>query len=371
MHGPRRRAAGGARATRCARCAALVCCPIPDTPSRLQLTAVAANSVYTLSAATACARRCGLSRASLYQPCPCHPPHPSVRYYGNDDALYYEEYGYYSNDAFGYEDYYDMPERKSGGSGANGTTAGAPAASGLQDCVLGPDGKPKLANSTAPCTIALRGVDKHADLLRGGIDGNYKLTSCHNGRPLYIREKSPKGEDRVLWYSTGFGDWDISNGTVPNEAEILMYGGDTQHAVVPLFVEGWHLGADLKSDSNMGDDDYFPVPATVACADGKVYQEPKVNAALDRAGPVLTDDEIEAKYRFVYEKYGRRPDPNPTVNFSFIVLLVMIGLTTVLAIPYLLIYQREAKARGYQAVATTSFAQIIQQSKKKQSGHIN
>jgi hypothetical protein len=232
-------------------------------------------------------------------------------------------------------------------------------------------GKPKLANSTAPCTIALKGVDKHADLLRGGIDGNYKLTSCHNGRPLYLREKSPKGEDRVLWYSTGFGDWDISNGTVPNEAEILMYGGDTQHAVVPLFVEGWHLGADLKSDSNMSDDDYFPVPATVACADGKVYEEPKENAALDRAGPVLTDDEIEAKYRFVYEKYGRRPDPNPTVNFSFIVLLVMIGLTTVLAIPYLLIYQREVKARGYQAVATTSFAQIIQQSKKKQSGHIN
>lgn len=56
----------------------------------------------------------------------------------------------------------------------------------------------------------------------------------------------------MLWYSTGFGDWDVSNGTVPNEAEILMYGGDTQHAVVPLFVDSWHLGADLKSDSNMG-----------------------------------------------------------------------------------------------------------------------
>lgn len=33
--------------------------------------------------------------------------------------------------------------------------------------------------------------------------------------------------------------------------------------------------------------------AKVVCADGKVYQEPEVNAALTKAGPVLTDDEIE------------------------------------------------------------------------------
>jgi len=322
------------------------------------------------------------SAAPLLQktvPPPTHPktqPDPQTspkRYYGNDDALYYEEYGYYANDAFGYEDYYDGDGAKGGG-GENGTAGAGAGAAGaaLQDCVIGPDKKVKLSNGTAPCAILLKGVDKHADLLKGGVDGTYKLTACHNGRPLYVREKSPKGEDRVLWYSTGFGDWDVSNGTAPNEAEILMYGGDTQHAVVPLYVSGWHLGADLKSDSNMGDDDYFPVPdASVACADGKVYEEPAANAALERTGPVLTDAEIEAKYRFVYEKYGKRPDPNPTVNFSFIVLLVMVGLTTVLAIPYLLIYRRDAKKGGYEPVATTSFAQIIQQSKKKSSGHIN
>lgn len=295
-------------------------------------------------------------------------------YYGNDDSLYYEEYGYYANDAFGYDDYYDAFDKGKRGnvSGAAAGASSAPGGGALQDCVM-LGGKPQLANGTAPCAISIKGVDKKADLLTGGVDGTYKLTSCHNGRPLYVREKSPKGEDRVLWYSTGFGDWDISNGTLPNEAEILMYGGDTQHAVVPLYVTAWHLGADLNSDANgMGDDDYFPVDAKVACADGKVYEEPKYNAALDKAGPVLTDDEIEAKYRFVYEKYGRRPDPNPTVNFSFIVLLVVAGLGTVLAIPYLLIYQRDAKAKaGYAPVATTSFAQIIQQSKKKQSGHIN
>lgn len=215
---------------------------------------------------------------------PRHPPAPVTSYYGNDDAMYYEEYGYYANDAFGYDDYYDEYFEGKGGKGGanaggkNGTKAApgggggkAPKPAALTDCVAGPDGKPKLKEGVASCAIKLSGVDAKADLLTGGIDGVYKLSACHNGRPLYIRDKSPAGEARVLWYSTGFGDWDISNGTAPNEAEILMYGGDTQHAVVPLFVDGWHLGADLNSDANgMGDDDYFPVEAKVACADGKV-----------------------------------------------------------------------------------------------------
>lgn len=351
------------------------------TQARWQLAGAAIPPAKAAVFGTADAHAHAAGACAVAPPCDPHTPHvrPPSRharsYYGNDDALYYEEYGYYANDAFGYDDYYDFFDKKGdfgdNATDADGASASRGASSNLQDCVLDADNKPVLANDTAPCTIKISGVDKTADMLTGGIDGNYKLVSCHNGRPLYVRENSPAGEERVLWYSTGFGDWDVSNGTAPNEAEILMYGGDTQHAVVPLFVSGWHVGADLKSDSNMGDDDYFPVDAKVECSDGSVWEEPEENAALERVGPVLTDDEIEAKYRLVYEKYGRRPDPNPTVNFSFIVLLVMIGLTTVLAIPYLLIYQRDAKAKGYQAVPTTSFAQIIQQSKKKQSGHIN
>jgi hypothetical protein len=248
-------------------------------------------------------------------PPPPDPPPPSPHlppsYYGNDDALYYEDYGHYADDAFGYEDYYDSFEKGGDGEGGAGGAKPAPApgaggakapgadgggdggekdldgdgegmpggdeymmddddefgsdpvappgAEPLKDCVL-EGGKPKLADGTAPCPLLLKGADERADLLRGGIDGTYKLTGCHNGRPLYTRDKSPPGEDRVLWYSTGFGDWDVSNGTAPNEAEILLYGGDTQHAVVPLYVTGWYLGADLNGDAGgMGEDDYFPV----------------------------------------------------------------------------------------------------------------
>ncbi len=137
-------------------------------------------------------------------------------------------------------------------------------------------GKPVLSNSTASCDIKLTGVDKHvrawaaswlggqggraargearargahvhgpcrvgaqADKLTGGLDGVYKLSSCYNGKAMYKRVDSPAGENRVLWYSSTFGDWDVSKGSDPNEAEILLYGGEMEHASVPLFVSSW------------------------------------------------------------------------------------------------------------------------------------
>jgi hypothetical protein len=192
-----------------------------------------------------------------------------------------------------------------------------------------------------------------ADQLPGGIDGIYSLLSCKNGRPLYRRKESPPGEDRVLWYSHQYGDWDVAKGTEPNEVsqrcwgmpggraellrwsagaaaavlppvvhrphsstqrpgcltscsaavirvlmaahvamplhrvppalivcslgsladargccwsqvEILMYGGEVEHASVPLYVSSWHLGADLNSNSNMDEDDYMPIAVTVS-----------------------------------------------------------------------------------------------------------
>lgn len=173
----------------------------------------------------------------------------------------------------------------------------------------------------------------------------------------------------MLFYSHGYGDWDISKGASPTESDILMYGGDMEHHGVPLFVTSWHLGGDLKSGSKVADDYYVPITAKVKCADGKVYEPPEVNPAVQKQGPILTDEEIEAKYKLIYDKYGRRPEPNPTMNFSFVIVLVMIGLAIVLAIPYFLVKKKDSR-KGYQPVAT-SFAQVIQQSKKKQSGHIH
>jgi hypothetical protein len=178
---------------------------------------------------------------------------------------------------------------------------------------------------------------------------------------MYRRDKSPAGQDRVLWYSSTFGDWDVSKGTDPNEAEILMYGGEMEHASVPLFVSSWHLGGDLRSGGV--EDEYAPINVKVACSDGTVYKEDEVRTTPDKVGPVLTDAEMDAKYRYIYDKYMQTPEPSPTINFTFVVLLVMTGLTIVLAIPYFLLRKKGGKQP---ASISSSFASMIQQSRKKQ-----
>ena len=269
-------------------------------------------------------------------------------YYGDEDEMYYEYYGYYADDFAGYEDYY------------------AEEYDFFEECFFDANGKPVLANGTASCDMKLSGVDKQADKLKGGLDGIYRLVSCYNGKPMYRRSNSPAAEDRVLWYSSTFGDWDVSKGTDPNEAEILMYGGEMEHASVPLFVSSWHLGGDLKSDTTLGEDDYLPINVKVACSDGTKYKPDTVTTHTPRIGPILTDEEIDAKYRYIYDKYSRNTEPSPTINFTFVVLLVMTGLTIVLAIPYFLL-----RKKGGKASISTSFAQMLNQSKKKSSGHIN
>jgi iron-regulated transporter 1 len=279
-------------------------------------------------------------------------------YYGNDDDAYYEEFGTYSDttDGFGYDEDYDYLDE---------------GISGADSCTTTKEGKVQLTNGTASCDLKLSGVNSMADKLKSGLDGIYKLSACHNGRPMYKRKDSPAGEERVLWYSKSFADWDISRGDKPNDKDILVYGTDAQQHVVPLFVQLWHLGADLttKKPNGTSDETYVPVKLTLTCADGKKVKAPPAPVSL-KVGPILTDDEMEAKYKMIYEKYGRRPEPNPTINLTFVTMLVLMGLTVVLAIPYMLVKRSKPGSRGYEPVAT-SFVQAIQQSRKKQSGHVH
>lgn len=267
-------------------------------------------------------------------------------YYGNEDEAYYEYYGYYTDDFAGYEDYYEEYES-------------------FQECFFDDKNKPVLANGTASCDIKIQGVDKQADKLKGGLDGVYQLESCFNGKPMYKRKNSPAGEDRVLWYSSTFGDWDISTGSDPNDAEILMYGGEMEHAAVPLFVSYWRLDEVLTSDTAPGEDDHLPINVQVKCADGS-KPDPIATAKVQNVN-ALTPAEMEMKYGQLWEQALQgRPEPSPTINFTFVVLLVMTGLTVVLAIPYFLLRKKNAKSS-----ISMSFAQMLSQSKKKQTGHIN
>ena len=88
------------------------------------------------------------------------------------------------------------------------------------------------------CDLKLEGADAVLKGLSGGLDGLYVVSSCESGLPLYKRKDSKAhgaqcarkwgcsawllnslcdccAENRVLWYSGEYRDWDISNGSTP------------------------------------------------------------------------------------------------------------------------------------------------------------
>lgn len=277
-------------------------------------------------------------------------------YYGDDDNNFYDYHGYYTEEYDGGYSGYDEEDYDE-----------------YKDCTFDDKGKAVLRNITTACPIKIAGVDKHAGSLPGGVDGLYDVVSCYNGKPLYRRRNtsdSEASESRVLWYSDSFGDWDVSRGEHPREEDTMLYGGEREFAALPLLVSKWYLHS---ADKRVGTRDYKAIKVQVTCADGTKLKKEEIEAlqrlAQERrsTGPMLTNDEFDKKYKEVYEKFGSRPDPNPAVSFTFVVLLVMIGLTIVLAIPFFLV---KKKSNG-KASISTSFSQMLQQSKKKQSGHAN
>jgi hypothetical protein len=107
--------------------------------------------------------------------------------------------------------------------------------------------------------LVVQGFDSQSDLLPGGLDGRYQLAGCNDGRPAYRRIGSPPGQDRWLFYSAGFGDWDISSGVVPDENDVLAYGtmGSEDACWLPTLVEAWKLGKDLTSADKGDGIDYI------------------------------------------------------------------------------------------------------------------
>uniref|UniRef100_A0A7S3R3A7 Uncharacterized protein n=1 Tax=Dunaliella tertiolecta TaxID=3047 RepID=A0A7S3R3A7_DUNTE len=72
----------------------------------------------------------------------------------------------------------------------------------------------------------------------------------------------------------------------------------------------------------------------------------------------------------------KRTEPSPEVNFTFVVLIVVVGLTIVLAIPYFLLQRRVGGAGAGKKGAgggsfITSFAEVLQRNRKLQGGHVN
>lgn len=115
-------------------------------------------------------------------------------------------------------------------------------------------------------------------------------------------------------------------------------------------------------------DDFTPVSVSVSCADGSKWEEP-AGLEDERWGPVLTPEEMEDKYRLIYDKYGKKPAPNPAVNTGFVALLGLTGLAIVAAVPYAMLKRRRGMAAGRGRVG--GFAAMLHASKKKSEGHFH
>jgi iron-regulated transporter 1 len=202
-----------------------------------------------------------------------------------------------------------------------------------EDCTVATDGAVKF-NGTGACDIKLVGADAIAQKLHGGLDGVYKVAACENGRPMYKRDGGPAGEDRVLWYSSQFRDWDIANGTTPQEDDILMYGGSGGRESRPQYVfNQWNVATEFMNNaSNI--EEYTKVDATVECADGS-KTEKKVAGVTASFGakPLISDDDMLSQYSAVYERAKRNQEP-PSLNLGILSLFVMIAMGIVFGMPY-------------------------------------
>ncbi|DBA78364.1 TPA: hypothetical protein ACH3X2_008301 [Trebouxia sp. C0005] len=148
---------------------------------------------------------------------------------------------------------------------------------------------------------------------------------------------------RVLWYSTPHQDWDITNGSTPQEEDILMWGGFGGGEDRPQQVKtAWHLAAEFMSNFTLTGPEYLEVDgATVSCVDGSEADEVNPPAQQRPKSSLLTDEEQDAQYRAVINAARQNADVSSGLNSGFIVLFVFAGLAIVVVLPFMI-----AKKKG-------------------------
>lgn len=215
-------------------------------------------------------------------------------------------------------------------------------------CKLGADGTPILDGAYKQmCDIQVTGANAQVPLLAGGLDGIYRVHTCENGRPAFRRITNPDGEDRLLWYSSKHKDWDISNGTKPEEMDILLYGGEGMASLRPEFVpqDKWFIAAEFQPNATVSAD-YIRADVLVQCTSKhrEVTQPPETV----KEHPYITAAEMEAQYRSVIDKAARqrqRHSSNSFFSSGTIALLVVLGVILCLCLPRALANRNIAKRR--------------------------
>eukprot|EP01026_Neomeris_dumetosa_P000695 TRINITY_DN10171_c0_g1_i3.p1 TRINITY_DN10171_c0_g1~~TRINITY_DN10171_c0_g1_i3.p1 ORF type:complete len:530 (-),score=57.98 TRINITY_DN10171_c0_g1_i3:197-1786(-) len=231
-----------------------------------------------------------------------------------------------------------------------------------------------ISNTTVKvCDVEVTGADVHVQQLEGGLDGVYKVVGCHNGKPMYVR-KQVEGQERSLWWSALFNDWDISNGTSPTELDILCYGGDARDEARPTQVPStsWAIAAELSSQEqsmhyyDLFMEQYHTIQLNVTCVQGQVLENEELQEEILGQQPLLTDTEMEQYYRIIFEKYGHLQEPRPSINYTTVVVMVFAGMGVMLGIPYMFVRKagKGAEKKGRQAM------KMGQLQRKKRAGKL-
>eukprot|EP01024_Parvocaulis_polyphysoides_P019151 TRINITY_DN18621_c0_g2_i1.p1 TRINITY_DN18621_c0_g2~~TRINITY_DN18621_c0_g2_i1.p1 ORF type:complete len:599 (+),score=91.73 TRINITY_DN18621_c0_g2_i1:91-1797(+) len=281
------------------------------------------------------------------------------------DYQYYGDYGYYSG--YDFEGIFKYAEN-------------LPEVDNQYDlfkdtedvCFKNSKGEIVLNASMEICDVRLEGADKFQMSFQGGIDGVYELSGCHNGRPKYIRY-GPQGQERVLWWSKFFGDWDINAGTEPDADNILCHGGQGHDEERPNFVNSssWALSKLKKTNTTNNRQNpekvFELIELNVTCTNGKSLNQPEFSKFGKQ--PLLTDEEMDYQYRMIYEKYSRQQPPQPQINGVLVIMVLFTGLGVLLGIPYLVVKRNNKKLnknknRNNKGTAVNKFKEYIDMEKQ-------
>mmetsp|Transcript_13972 Transcript_13972/g.24487 ORF Transcript_13972/g.24487 Transcript_13972/m.24487 type:complete len:345 (-) Transcript_13972:2862-3896(-) len=204
--------------------------------------------------------------------------------------------------------------------------------------------------NTSFCNLQVSVGDSNKQKIASEIEGIYEAVECFGGRALYRRANSTAENSRLLWSSNVFGDWDFSRGSNPEETQIFVYGGELDHFMTPEQVKQWYISGSLirqdeaASIGDTDDDEFLLFPLNVTCTDGS--RKPIPTDLKSPVGPLLTDKEMDVKYRYVYDKYGSTPTVRTISNLTTAILFILTGIVALVSLPRIVSYRSKTSRQG-------------------------
>uniref|UniRef100_A0A061RS35 Uncharacterized protein n=1 Tax=Tetraselmis sp. GSL018 TaxID=582737 RepID=A0A061RS35_9CHLO len=124
-------------------------------------------------------------------------------------------------------------------------------------------------NGTRACDLRVRGSKDVLDKLPSNLDGLYIISGCYKGLPYYVRQSSPTGEGRMLFFSPYYFDWEFMRdiGGLPKaDSQSFAFGGYGVGEERPQIVrERMWRGLGAYSSAGLEGRTWLEMPLEVEC----------------------------------------------------------------------------------------------------------